>query len=79
MQARDKGDDLDPERLPLTPILHELNGEARYTRRNRMRARLTLRSQLAQTNYRAVSADVTNLTSDGVREKKKNCFATVLK
>lgn len=76
---KDKGDDLYPERLPLTLILHELNGEARYSRHNRMRPRLSLRSQLAQTNYWTVSGDVTNLMSDAVREKKKHCFATLLK
>lgn len=37
MQDPDKGDDLDPECLPLTLILHELNRGARYSRRNRMR------------------------------------------
>lgn len=79
MQDPDKGDDLDPERLPLTLILHELNRGARYSRRNRMRPRLSLRSQLTQTNYRTVSRDVTNLMSDSVREKKKHCFATLLK
>ncbi len=46
MQDRDKGDDLDPEHLPSTLIQHELNGEAPYSRRNRMRPRLSLRSQL---------------------------------
>ncbi len=79
MQDRDKGDDLDPEHLPSTLIQHELNGEAPYSRRNRMRPRLSLRSQLAQTNYWTVSGDVTNLMSDAVREKKKHCFATLLK
>ncbi len=79
MQDCDKGDDLDPEHLPSTLIQHELNGEAPYSRRNRMRPRLSLRSQLAQTNYWTVSGDVTNLMSDAVREKKKHCFATLLK
>ncbi len=79
MQDRDKGDDLDPEHLPSTLIQHELNGEAPYSRRNRMRPWLSLRSQLAQTNYWTVSGDVTNLMSDAVREKKKHCFATLLK
>lgn len=79
MQDLDKGDDLDPERLPLTLILHDLNRGAQYSRRNRMRPRLSLRSQLAQTNYQTVSRDVTNLMSDSVREKNKHCFATLLK
>lgn len=79
MQDPDKGDDLDPECLPLTLILHELNRGAWYSRRNRMRLWHSLRSQLAQTNYRTVSSDVTNLMSDGVKEKKKHCFATLLK
>ncbi len=79
MQDCYKGDDLDPEHLPSTLIQHELNREAPYSRRNRMRPRLPLRSQLAQTNYWTVSGDVTNLMSDAVREKKKHCFATLLK